>query len=51
MDCGDAALIVFAQSAAQPLPILSCDQDFRKVPPISAFSPMDWLQKGRKLLK
>jgi hypothetical protein len=33
------------------LPILSHDQDFTKVPDITAFSPLDWLQKGRKLLK
>jgi predicted nucleic acid-binding protein len=51
IDYGDAALIVFAQSTAQPLPILSYDQDFGKVPHITAFSPVDWLQKGRKLLK
>jgi len=51
IDYGDAALIVFAQSAGQELPILSYDQDFRKVPEITAFSPVEWLQKGRKLLK
>lgn len=51
IDYGDAALIVFAQSTAQPLPILSYDQDFRKVPDITAFSPLDWLKKGQKLLK
>jgi predicted nucleic acid-binding protein len=51
VDYGDAALIVFAKSTAQPLPILSYDQDFRKVPEITAFSPLEWLQKGRKLLK
>jgi predicted nucleic acid-binding protein len=47
IDYGDAALIV----AAQVMPILSYDQDFRKVPEITAFSPVDWLAKGRKLLK
>ena len=51
VDYGDAALIVFAQSTAQPLPILSYDRDFRKVPQIAAFSPVDWLQQDRKLLK
>lgn len=51
IDYGDAALIVFAQSTAQPLPILSYDQDFRKEPAVTAFSPVEWLQKGRKLLK
>jgi predicted nucleic acid-binding protein len=51
IDYGDAALIVFAKSTVQPLPILSYDQDFRKVPEITAFSPLEWLQKGRKLLK
>jgi predicted nucleic acid-binding protein len=51
IDYGDAALIVAAQDAAQELPILSYDQDFAKVPGINAFSPVDWLEKGRKLLK
>jgi predicted nucleic acid-binding protein len=51
IDYGDAALIVLAKSTVQPLPILSYDQDFRKVPEITAFSPVEWLQKGRKLLK
>ena len=51
IDYGDAALIVFAQSTVQPLPILSYDKDFGKVPEITAFSPVEWLQKGRKLLK
>jgi predicted nucleic acid-binding protein len=51
IDYGDAALIDFAQSTAQPLPIVSYDQDFGKVPGITVFSPVDWLQKGRKLLK
>jgi predicted nucleic acid-binding protein len=49
IDYGDAALIVFAQSTA--LPILSYDRDFAKVPEITAFSPVDWLQKGRQLLR
>ena len=51
IDYGDAALIVLAKSTVQPLPILSYDRDFGKVPEITAFSPLDWLQKGRKLLK
>jgi len=51
IDYGDAALIVAAQEAAQALPILSYDQDFAKVPGITAFSPLEWLQRGRKLLK
>jgi predicted nucleic acid-binding protein len=51
IDYGDAALIVTAQSTVQPLPILSYDHDFAKVPEITAFSPIEWLQKGRKLLK
>ncbi len=51
IDYGDATLIVFAQSTAQPLPILSFDQDFRKEPAVTAFSPLEWLEKSRKLLK
>ena len=51
IDYGDAALIVAAQETAQPLPVLSFDQDFRKEPAVTAFSPLEWLQKGRKLLK
>jgi len=51
IDYGDAALIVFAQSTVQPLPILSFDQDFNKEPAVTAFSPVEWLEKGRKLLK
>lgn len=51
IDYGDAALIVFARSTVLQLPILSYDQDFAKVPDITAFSPLEWLQKGRKLLK
>ena len=51
IDYGDAALINFAQSTVQPLPIVSYDQDFGKVPEITSFSPVDWLQKVRKLLK
>lgn len=51
IDYGDAALIVAAQAAMRPLPILSFDQDFRKEPAVTAFSPVEWLQKGRKLLK
>jgi len=51
IDYGDAALIVLAQGTSPPLPVLSYDQDFKKVPQITAFSPLDWLQKGRKLLK
>ena len=51
IDFCDAALTVFAQSSAQPLPMLSYDQDFAKAPEIAAFSPVDWLQKVRKLLK
>ena len=51
IDYGDAALIIFAQNTGQPLPILSDNKDFSKVPGITAFSPLEWLQKGRKLLK
>ena len=51
IDYGDAALIVLAKSTVQQLPILSYDQDFAKAPDITAFSPVEWLQKGRKLLK
>lgn len=50
VDYGAAALMVAAQSSAQGLPILSYDRDFGKVPEVTAFSPLDWLQKGRKLL-
>jgi predicted nucleic acid-binding protein len=50
IDYGDAALIVLAQTT-EPLPILSYDQDFRKEPAVTAFSPLEWLQKGRRLLK
>jgi predicted nucleic acid-binding protein len=51
VDCGDAALMVAAQGPAQKLPILTYDKDFNGVPDITAFSPIEWLQKGRKLLK
>ena len=51
IDYGDAALIVIAKSTVQQLPILAYDKDFAKVPEITAFSPVDWVQKGRKLLK
>jgi predicted nucleic acid-binding protein len=51
IDYGDAALIVAAQNVTKSVPILSYDQDFRRVPEITAFSPVDWLQKGCKLLK
>jgi predicted nucleic acid-binding protein len=51
IDYGDAALIVFAQSTAQPLTILSFDQDFRKEPAVTAFLPVEWLNHGRKLIK
>lgn len=51
IDYGDAALIVAAQNTTQKLPILSYDKDFAKVPEITAFSPIEWLQKGRKLLR
>jgi predicted nucleic acid-binding protein len=49
VDYGDGALIVAAQAAAQP--ILSFDKDFRKEPAVTAFSPVEWRQKGRRLLK
>ena len=51
LDYGDAALMVLAHSTAQPLPILSFDQDFRKAPAVTAFSPVEWLKHGRKLLQ
>ncbi|HEY3857137.1 MAG TPA: PIN domain-containing protein [Verrucomicrobiae bacterium] len=51
IDYGDAALIVAAQNTLQHPPILSYDKDFAKVPGITAFSPIEWLQKGRKLLR
>jgi predicted nucleic acid-binding protein len=51
IDFGDAALIVATRDASHELPILSFDKDFGKVPDITAFSPLDWLQKGRKLFK
>jgi len=51
IDYGDAALMVAARVATPAMPILSYDQDFRKAPEITAFSPLDWLEKGRKLLK
>jgi predicted nucleic acid-binding protein len=51
IDYGDAALIVATQAATPSIPILSFDQDFRKEPHVTAFSPVEWLQKGRKLLK
>jgi len=51
IDYGDAALIIAAQSTTQHLPILSYDKDFAKVPEITAFSPIEWLRKGRKLLR
>ncbi|HEX3625019.1 MAG TPA: PIN domain-containing protein [Verrucomicrobiae bacterium] len=49
IDYGDAALIVAARTAMQP--ILSYDHDLAKEATVTAFSPVDWLQKGRKLLK
>jgi len=51
VDYGDAALMVAAQGPAQKLPILTYHQDFNGVPDLTAFSPIEWLQKGRKLLK
>jgi predicted nucleic acid-binding protein len=51
IDYGDAALIVAAQGATQKLPILSYDKDFANVPEITAFSPIEWLQKRHKLLR
>jgi predicted nucleic acid-binding protein len=51
IDYGDAALMVLARSPGQALPILSYDRDFGKAPEITAFSPVDWLQKGRELLR
>ena len=51
IDYGDAALIVAAQRASEKLPILSYDQDFANVPNLTAFSPVDWLQKRHKLLR
>lgn len=51
IDYGDAALIVLAQDAGQLLPILSYDHDFAKEPTVTAFSPLEWLREGRKLLK
>ena len=41
IDYGDAALIVAAQETAQPVPILSYDQDFHKIPTVNAFSPAE----------
>lgn len=51
VDYGDAALMVAAQGATQKLPILTYDQDFTGVPDLTAFSPVEWLQKGHKLLR
>jgi predicted nucleic acid-binding protein len=51
IDYGDAALIIAARSTTHNLPILSYDKDFGKMPEITAFSPIEWLQKGRKLLR
>ncbi len=51
IDYGDAALIVLAQAAAPSLPVVTYDRDFAKVSQITAFSPLEWLQKGRKLIK
>jgi predicted nucleic acid-binding protein len=51
IDYGDAALIIAARSTTHHLPILSYDKDFGKTPEITAFSPIEWLQKGRKLLR
>jgi predicted nucleic acid-binding protein len=51
IDYGDAVLIIAAQSTIQNLPILSYDKDFANVPEITSFSPIEWLQKGRKLLR
>ena len=51
IDYGDAALMVAAQSASPQLPIVTFDRDFAGVPGLTAFSPMEWLQKGSKLLQ
>lgn len=51
IDYGDAALMVAAQDTVHQLPILSFDQDFKKAPGLTSFSPVEWLQKGRKLIK
>jgi predicted nucleic acid-binding protein len=51
VDYGDAALMVAAQGPAQKIPIVTYDKDFTGVPGITAFSPIEWLQKDRKLLK
>ena len=50
IDYGDAALIIAAQDATRQLPILSYDHDFAKEPAVTAFSPAEWLQKGRMLV-
>ena len=51
VDYGDAALMVADHGATQKLPILTCDKDFTGVPDLTAFSPIEWLQKGHKLLR
>jgi len=51
VDYGDAALMVAAHGATQKLPILTYDKDFTGVPDLTAFSPIEWLQKGHKLLR
>jgi predicted nucleic acid-binding protein len=51
IDYGDAALVVAAQSPTRNIPILSYERKFALVPEITTFSPVEWLQKGRKLIR
>jgi len=48
VDYGDAALMVAAQDASPKLLILTYDQNFTGIPGLTAFSPIDWLQKGHQ---
>jgi predicted nucleic acid-binding protein len=51
VDYGDAALMVAAETADPKLPVLTFDHDFTGVPGLTAFSPVEWLEKGRQLLR
>ena len=51
IDYGDAALIVASLDTENKVPILSQNPNFAEAHEIISFSPIEWLQKGRKLVK
>lgn len=50
IDYSDAAMVVASLDTTTKMPILTSNPDFSKTPEITAFSPIDWLQKRRKFL-